>query len=87
VLMNINYKDDDELYHVAYAESSMNNLWNSVIFSDESTPSSSNNGLVLDSDHGESATTVNMCRPLHTRTRTRRFIISSFIQHVLCFVS
>ena len=39
--------DEHKLYHLAYADSNVYRKWDRVIFSDESTFSSANDGLVL----------------------------------------
>jgi hypothetical protein len=45
--MNEFLTDERKLYHLACAESNVDRKWDSVIFSDESTCSSANNGPVL----------------------------------------
>jgi hypothetical protein len=39
--------DEHRLYHVAFAESSVDHPWHRVVFSDEATFSSASDGLVL----------------------------------------
>jgi hypothetical protein len=57
------FTNEHKLYHLAFAESNVDCLWDRVKFSDGSTCSSANGGLVLVSDCGESITTVSLCPP------------------------
>ena len=58
--------EEHKLYHLAFAESSIDCKWDRVIFSDESTFNSANGGPVLFTDLGESSTTLSICLPAPT---------------------
>ena len=55
--------DDHKLYRLAFAESNVDRKWDRVIFTDESTFTSANDGLVLVYRPQESITTHSICLP------------------------